>query len=562
MEGALAKFNLVSDIPVQTDLLIPLEVVAEPTLYFGDTLTYVRLQTGQNSVHFTIQTINDDQPEDNEQIQVFIKDGFGYDVIPSSNRALVSINDFEDHVRVRDRISEAYSEVVPFMLASIGTRSLETVLTRSNLAVTNFGNTQFELNGRSEIPDIIQQIGTVTNQDSQMLKDMLRNSSFSIGLQPDTTITNNATIWGVNDTGEISSSKIQNSKNWSGELSTNQVGIETLLSQNILAGLTASISSAQIGYGVDEEIELHSDNSAVQTYFGYVPLSESSQFQVATGYGKFATEIMHESQIGETLSEDYMTFAVAGRKNLINFGNTDGIGSFKLAMTGQYWNAQIVKSSGDAISASADTNRYELLLAPEGTYQVTLPSGAKVSNVTLIGLGTNNEVAVLNQVLDLSNKVQYSHPVGFSTSLTGQMQRSVGNQVADLSFVNTLHLDFGFDSLGPQIEIQSQVDRSNGTSFIPKTSLHEISSNGLSNPKIDGTSINSKIGYGFKFGDSNLNLVPYGQVEYSGYETSKFRIGNNVELGPVANFNVEGGFNSKHSGKISTEFKFSGNLNW
>ena len=263
-----------------------------------------------------------------------------------------------------------------------------------------------------------------------------------------------------------------------------------------------------------------------------------------------------------TLSEDYLTFAVAGRKNLINFGNTDGIGAYELAMTGQYWNTQIVKSNGGAISANVDTNRYELLLAPEGTYQVTLPSGAEVSNVTLIGLGTNNEVAVLNQVLDLRNKVQYSHPVGFSTSLTGQIQKSVGNQVTDLSFVNTFRLDFGFDSLGPQIEIQTQAGRSNGTSFIPKTSLHEISSNSLLNPKIDGTRFNSKIGYGFKFGDSNLNLVPYGQVEFSGNEMSKFRIGNNVELGPVANFRVEGGFNSKQSAKISHEFKFLGNLNW
>ena len=98
---------------------------------------------------------------------------------------------------------------MPIMLNTIGARSLETLTTRSNLAFTNNNSNQFELNGISELPEIITQIGMTTNQDSQSLTEMFQNSSFSFGLQPDTILSNNATIWGINEHKEISSASSQ-----------------------------------------------------------------------------------------------------------------------------------------------------------------------------------------------------------------------------------------------------------------------------------------------------------------------------------------------------------------
>ena len=85
-----------------------------------------------------------------------------------------------------------------------------------------------------------------------------------------------------------------------------------------------------------------------------------------------------------------MTFAVAGQKNLFGIGNISKIGSFELAMKGQYWNAQIINSNGSHFHKNKEINSHELLLAPEGTYRVVLPNSAEISNVTSIGVGSNS----------------------------------------------------------------------------------------------------------------------------------------------------------------------------
>ena len=152
-------------------------------------------------------------------------------------------------------------------------------------------------------PEIITQIGMTTNQDSRSLTEVFRNSSFSFGLQPDTILTNNATVWGINEHKEISSANSNFTKNWDGEYTTHQFGFESVISQSVLAGLIASFSNTQIEYGIADEIHLNFADTSFQSYFGYVPNDQSSQFQIATGYGKLNTAIEHESQIGKNNSE-------------------------------------------------------------------------------------------------------------------------------------------------------------------------------------------------------------------------------------------------------------------
>ena len=60
-----------SDIPVNRNLEVLIEVISNSNIYNGDDLQVVNLQTGQNSRYFNLQTENDDEPEDDEHIQGF-----------------------------------------------------------------------------------------------------------------------------------------------------------------------------------------------------------------------------------------------------------------------------------------------------------------------------------------------------------------------------------------------------------------------------------------------------------------------------------------------------------
>ena len=438
-EGASAGFIIHADIPIQSDLIVPIEVKADTNLYAGDFEKNLNIRVGQRSIQFSLQTEDDDVPEHNESVQVVLKEGNGYSVSEfPNNSTLVTINDLEDHNRVKENMSDAYNEVMPFMLNTIGSKSLETLTTRSKLAFTNNKSPKFELNGISELPEIITQLGMTTNQDSQSRAEMIRNSSFSIGFQPDSILTNNVTVWGFNEHEEISSSTTNRSRTWDGEYTTHQLGFESVFSQNILAGVTASFSKTQIEYGVSDDIQLELDGTHFQSYIGYVPIDQKSQFQIATGYGKLNSDIKHTSQIGGTIESDYITFAVAGQKNIFGIGNTNEIGSFELAMKGQYWNAQIINVNGRYFHKNKEINRHELLLAPEGIYRVVLPNSAEVSNVTSIGVGSNFMSASSDYLMDYRDYLSFTHPIGYSVIADGQISTDRSNQISGMSLTTQL----------------------------------------------------------------------------------------------------------------------------
>ena len=96
LEGETARFKLQSDIPVNRNLEVLIEITSNFNIYSGDDLRVVNLQFGQNSTYFNLQTENDDEPEDDGHIQVLIKDGSEYSVAEAPNHsAIVIISDIE-----------------------------------------------------------------------------------------------------------------------------------------------------------------------------------------------------------------------------------------------------------------------------------------------------------------------------------------------------------------------------------------------------------------------------------------------------------------------------------
>ena len=523
----------------------------------------VNLQAGQNSTYFDLQTENDDEPEDDEHIQVLIKDGSEYSVAEAPNHsAIIRVSDILDHNRISDSMTEAYNEIIPIMLNSIGTRSLETLTTRSNLAFTNNNSNQFELNGISELPEIISQIGMTTNQGSQSLTEMFRNSSFSFGLQPDTILTNNATIWGINEHKEISSANSNYLKNWDGEYTTHQFGFESVISQSVLAGLTASFSNTQIDYGIADEIHLNFADTSFQSYFGYVPNDQSSEFQITTGYGKLKSDIEHTSQIGKVIENDYLTLAVAGQKSLFGIGNISEIGLFELAMKGQYWNAQIINSNGSHFHKNKEINSHELLLAPEGTYRVVLPNSAEISNVASIEVGSNSNSTRTDYFMDYRDYLSFSHPIGFSATADGQILTDQSNQISDLSLTTQFQIDFGFDGLGTQIAVESQIGQYSKENTSRVFAAFDNSNYRVSRPQINGTRVESTIGYGFELGDTDWLMTPTSSIEFSESSFSGLNFGNSVKLGTIAELSLDGGIEYESSGIVSRELQMHGRIHW
>ena len=64
--------------------------------------------------------------------------------------------------------------------------------------------------------------------------------------------------WGLGDYQNISSEFGNNSHNWSGDLFTGRIGIDALVNDGLMAGLSASISESEIEFDQENTDDVYS----------------------------------------------------------------------------------------------------------------------------------------------------------------------------------------------------------------------------------------------------------------------------------------------------------------
>ena len=84
----------------------------------------------------------------------------------------------------------------------------------------------------------------------------------------------------------------------------------------------------------------------------------------------------------------------------------------------------------------------------------------------------------------------------------------------------------------------------------------------VSRPHINGTRVESTIGYGFELGDSEWVMTPASNIGFSESSISELNFGNSVKLGSIAEFSLEGGIEYESSENVSRELRVHGRINW
>ena len=88
--------------------------------------------------------------------------------------------------------------------------------------------------------------GELTNEESVSWREVLGDSSFTMTLLSGDEFIAPTTIWGIGDKNDLSSNSTSNLPEWSGDVFTGQFGIDALIGQEFLTGLSASITENDI----------------------------------------------------------------------------------------------------------------------------------------------------------------------------------------------------------------------------------------------------------------------------------------------------------------------------
>ena len=300
-----------------TEIAVTLQISKENALIEGPEIRYVTL-SGQDSASISISTTNDNHAGKDGLISVSIQANPSFEILAGQGTAVVAVSDAIDRQqRVADITAQAQA-FLPDLMGIMGSSTVDIVTQRSSQSYNGDNELSLELGGENSVSGLITMGGEMINENTTSLKSFLGDSSFAFSLLSGDDFTIPATVWGFGDYQNITSEVGNNSSNWSGDLFTGRFGIDAMISDGLMTGLSAFISESEIEFDrVDtEDVQFISQMTSLNPYFGWTSKDQNSELHAIAGYGRGEIDIAQTTYENETLASESYSFGLTGSQLL------------------------------------------------------------------------------------------------------------------------------------------------------------------------------------------------------------------------------------------------------
>ena len=206
---------------------------------------------GQGLVRVVFPTIDDTLAEADGRLEVAIIPDSSYRIVATKGSTTVIVSDAVDRQLRQDLLTASSQAFLPDVVGNMTVRTTDLISQRVKQGFSESNNISLSLGGQNSLRGLIEMSGEMTNKGSIDWREVLGDSSFTMTLLAGEDFVAPTTIWGVGDNRGLSSSS--SSQAWSGDVFTGQFGIDALINQEFLTGLSASI--------VENEIEIENEDT-------------------------------------------------------------------------------------------------------------------------------------------------------------------------------------------------------------------------------------------------------------------------------------------------------------
>ena len=563
-EGATARFMITSrNGENSTNISVAFQVEQVRVQVVIPSNTEIQIG-GQETISIAIPTINDNHANEDGYVAVSLVEDPNYQIVENAGRAVVNISDAEDR---QNRVAELTANAqafIPDLTGTMGANSLTTISNRIELGLSESNQQMLELWGRNSIPGILTASGGAVNEDTTTLKSFLGDSSFAVTLNSGDEFAIPTTLWGLGDYQSLSpTSRSRDSINWSGDLFTGHIGIDALISDRLITGISASVSESAVEFEstLANELQFNSRTTSLNPYLGWTSNNQNSELHATFGMGLGELEIKQDSYDNEILDSQSYSFGLSGNQVLFT-SNQIFAGTTRLNIKGDSWFAYRHIAGRDGILADLHTNTHHLRIRTEGTHQFSFATGTTLSPKISIGMRNDvkNDQSILG--LEVISGANYSNPIGLTIAGNGSMLIGAANQIQKIDIESSLTYDHGRDQRGFIAEVApswGQIDASIQNTLWDSSSLDSDFEHGRYS---NGTSLTSEFGYGFDILQGNSTLTPISGFSISTNHDYEYLIGTRIGLGTNANFELAGRQEQNNTGTNSTKVQLEGRLNW
>ena len=565
-EGTPAQFVISSNQILNSNLTIiyTLSLVGDFFGNLGQEVKQTTLPKYQNMTLLEIPTIDDNLAEQDGAVTISLIDADTY-ILSNQDQARVVISDLIDREQRAEELTHATKNIFSDLTGAIGVQTFNITTDRVQQAFSNSANSStFTFDGNQDLTNIIASSGEALNENSLTIHEVLGTSSFSIGLFPENKGTSSATIWGIGDNLALTSEHNLSSQTWDGDVFTGHIGIDTLIGQVILTGISTSLTESEFEYsGVTEDSLLFKTRStALNPYLGWSSTDESTKLQTFTGFGVGEIDIDQPNYELQTVSSTYFTLGVSGNTRIFYSENIFNDGVSKLTISGQSWLARqhLLGLEGLIDSLQSDASHYQIEVSGAHTQHLTNSS----TLVPAFTIGLRRDRKNLQSIfgLDLGSKISFTSPTGLSLSGNSNLFLIDQSKVQEWRINGDINYDRDNDKLGTILAISSSYG--NEQDFNTSTSWnHDIIGNVREwNQYPDGFSVKSELGYSINILDEISTLTPFAGIDYSEIANNNFYFGTRIEFGKGLEFELTGTQKTSPTSSTNHMLQLDGTINW
>ena len=546
--------------PADQMLTIPVTVTgstAEPTDYgvtvatphtWNQTTQIVELSfgVGQQNQTFAVLAMDDADPDD-ETMTLGFGDLTGRGVTPGEPAtATLTIAD-DDGAAVRARFRRLNDEILSKHALTLADVTVAAVTSRQDAGACASQANTASLGGQSSLAEILRASAQTLNTGSFNLKQLLGNSSFRLRLTEEDSGAGPRclTLWGQGDYRNLSSGASQ-ALNWDGDLVTGQVGADTLLRPDLLAGLAVSWSDGAFDYTDRTTGEPFSGDyrSRMLSVHPYVTWWSPMGLDLwATGgYGRGEIEIADEEAAGTHSSDTTLWLGSVGASGPLPIGDAlIAGGTTTLRVKAQASLAQMDVEGNGSLLAAQTIAAQRLRLALEGSHERSLASGGSLTPSLEVGLRHDGGDGATGTGLELGGGLRYVDPaLGLTIEGRGRVLAAYDEAYKEWGASGLIRVDPGRDGLGLSLSLApSYGQTASGVQRLWDQGLTQGPTQGLSAMQAPTGRLEAEVGYGLAAFAGQGLVTPYSAVML-GRGTQQYRMGSRLELGPGLRLSLEG----------------------
>ena len=564
-EGSSAEFVLISNNRLESSKIsVQLRVNPTGDFFDFDVSKQISVQIqGSTPVPISFQTIDDAIAEEDGRLEASIIADSSYIVAPHQSSTFVTVSDAVDRNERQELLSASAEAFLPDVVGNLAARTADIISQRVQQGFNQSRNVALNLAGEESLKGLIKTSGEMTNSGAVSWREVLGDSSFAFTLLSGEEFATPATIWGIGDYRDLYSNASNNSQNWTGNAFTGQIGIDTLIGDDILTGISTSFSEHDIEIDVDYDSELafSLNSTSLNSYLGWTSPQQDAELRAVVGFGAGELTIDQSDYDIETLSSTSYSMAIAGSKEVYASENLLN-GTTKLSIIGDSWFAKQDVNGQEHVISDLETNAYYYNIRTAGTHQFELESGNSLTPLISVGIRGDRKDQHATLGMELSSGFEFITPVGFNITSSGQMLVANENTIQKMSANSTLGYDYGNDELGLTLEFSPRWGQSQANTQNSLWSNQILASDNEIRQYNTGTQVNSKIGYGFALSEKSRKLTVYSGYLFDDQIEDELLLGSSVHIGSNFALDLEGINELSTDGVESTKLQLNGRMNW